>query len=329
MAGLPRIRLMLGPGTLPSQGRDRLDLARYRKSGRERLSGEALLELVPEIGALAQVHVDEGNPHAIARVEDLRALALRIKALFAQDEADGIVLVQGTNSIEESAFFLDVTLRGAKPVVVTGSQRPFTALSSDAPLNLYDAFRVAAHPGSIGKGVLVVANSEINAARDVTKTDTYRLQTFRSREAGLLGYADADRIIYYRSVKRRPGEAAFDPALGPLPRVDILYGAVAAEPGLAQAALALGARGLVVAGSGAGACGNLEEELAAIAAAGRAVVVRSSRVGSGRVIRDDNWQQPGMVSADNLAPHKAALFLALALARTRDPEEIQRLFDRS
>ena len=328
MAGLPRIGLMLGPGTLPSQGLDRLDLARYRKSGRERLSGEELLALVPEIRTVAQVHVDEGNPYAIARVEDLRALALRMKALFAQDEADGIVFVQGTNSVEETAFFLDVTLRSTRPIAVTGSQRPFTALSSDAPLNLYDAFRVAGHPGSIGKGVLVVANGEINAARDVTKTDTYRLQTFRSREAGLLGYADADRIVYYRSVNRDPGESGLDPALGPLPRVDILYVSVASDPGLAQAALALGAQGLVVAGSGAGACGNLEEELAAIAVSGRAVVVRSSRVGSGRVIRDDNWQSAGMVSADNLGPHKAALLLALALARTRDPEEIQRLFDR-
>jgi L-asparaginase len=177
--------------------------------------------------------------------------------------------------------------------------------------------------------VAVVANGEINAAREVTKTSTYRLQTFRSRDAGLLGYADPDAIVYYRSPARRHTlESEFDVgSAAPLPRVDVIHVSVASRGGLAEAALALGARGLVVAATGAGSCGNLDAELAAIAAARRAVVVRSSRVGEGRVIRDDNWQHPGMVAADNLSPQKAALLLSLALVRTADPDEIQRMLD--
>jgi L-asparaginase len=214
-------------------------------------------------------------------------------------------------------------------VIVTGAQRPFTALSSDAQINLLDAFRVAAAPEAIGKGVVVVTNGEINAARDVTKTNTYRVHTFRSRDVGLLGYADADRVVFYRAPTRRHTTGTeFDiEAIQSLPRVDILYGYSGARPGLAQAAVKLGAKGLVMAGIGAGAPGNLTPELAQIAASGDAVVVRSSRVGEGRVLRNDNWEEPGMVAADNLSPQKAAVLLSLVLTRTSKPEEIQRYFE--
>jgi L-asparaginase len=213
-------------------------------------------------------------------------------------------------------------------VVVTGAQRPFTALSTDGPLNLLNAVRVAGAPEARGRGALVVANDEINAARDVTKTHTYRLHTFRSRDLGVLGYADADRIVFYRAPTRRHTVASeFDiRGVDHLPHVDVLYVHVGARPGLARAAVELGAAGLVIAGTGAGSTGALREELAAIARKG-VVVVRSARVGEGRVVRDDNWQEPGMVAADNLNPQKAALLLALALTRTRDPDEIQRLFE--
>lgn len=326
---LPTLRLMMGPGTLPSRGRDRLDLARYRKSGLPQLTGRELLDALPEIGSLAEVQIDDGNPHGIATLEDLRKLSLRVSDALERHEVDGVVFVQGTNSIEETAYFLNLTVRSEKPVVVTGAQRPFTALSSDAPINLLDAFRACAHPETPGKGVVVVTNGEINAARDVTKTNTYRLQTFRSRDLGLLGYADADRIIYYHApIRRHTVETEFNLAgVEALPRVDVIHVSVATQPGLAEAALALGARGLVIAATGAGACGNLDQELAAIAADRRAVVVRSTRVGEGRVIRDDNWQWPGMVAADNLSPQKAAVLLALALTRTSEPDEIQRMFE--
>jgi L-asparaginase len=319
---------MVGPGTLPSQGTDRMDMVRYRKSGRARLTGRELLASIPEISEKVEVEVDDANPYGIYSYEDYRRIALRAGEVLARPDVHGLVFVQGTNSLEETAYFLNLTVRSSKPVVLTGAQRPFTALSSDAQLNLVDAIRVCAHPESQGKGVLVVANGEINPARDVSKTSTYRLQTFQSRDLGALGYADADAVIYYRSPTRRHTAASeFDVRDMPVvPRVDVLFVSALGRPGMAEAAVALGAKGLVIAGAGAGSCGNLEEEVAAIAMERRAVVVRASRVGAGRVIRDDGWQRPSMVAADNLLPQKAAVLLSLALANTDDPEEIQRIF---
>ena len=324
----PRIRLLMGPGTLPSRGADRMDLAKYRKSGKSQMTGAELLAELPEVAAVASVQA-EAAQHGIATTEDLRRLARRLSEVLSAEVCDGAVFVQGTNSIEETAYFLNLTVKTSKPLVITGAQRPFTALSSDAPLNLYDAIRVAAHPASKGKGVVVVTNGEINAARDVTKTNTYHLQTFRSRDLGLIGYADADAVVYYREpVRRHTAASEFDIlSIGSLPRVDILYVGIATQPGLAKAAVSLGAKGIVAAGTGAGSLGNLEAELAAIAASGQAVVVRSSRTGEGRVVREDNWQHPGMVAADSLSPQKAALLLGLALTKTKDADGIQRLFD--
>jgi L-asparaginase len=327
---LPRVRLLIGPGTLHSQGKDRLDLLRYNDllSGRPRLTGQQLLEAVPELARVAQVDVDPDNPFEMATPENLRLLGRHVEATLKQPDVDGLVFVQGTNSIEETAYFLNLTVHSDKPVVVTGAQRPFTALSSDGALNLLNAVRVAGAPEARGKGVLVVTNDEINAARDVTKTHTYRLHTFRSRDLGVLGYADPDRIVFYRTPTRRHTTASeFDlSAVERIPVVDVLYVHAAARPELARAAVAAGAEGLVIAGTGAGSTGALRDSLAAIARDGL-IVVRSARVGEGRVVRDDNWQEPGMVAADNLSPQKAALLLALALTRTRDPDEVQRLFD--
>ncbi|HTE13721.1 MAG TPA: asparaginase domain-containing protein, partial [Burkholderiales bacterium] len=186
---LPHIHLLIGPGTLHSRGKDRMDFHHYRNSGRPRMTGEELLAEIPEIARVARVTVDAGNPHEVATLDDIRRLALRINELMQRPDVDGVVFVQGTNVLEETAYFLTLTVNSAKPVVVTGAQRPFTALSADAPLNLYDAFRVAAHADTHGKGVVVVTNGEINAARDVTKTNTYHVHTFRSRDVGMLGYA--------------------------------------------------------------------------------------------------------------------------------------------
>jgi L-asparaginase len=325
----PRIRLLLGPGTLHSRGADRMDFTRYSRSGNPRMTGEELLATLPEIERIARVEVDEGNPHAVATLDDLRQLSVHANALLRRPDVDGLILIQGTNHLEETTYFLNLTVRSAKPVVVTGAQRPYTALSADGPVNLLDAVRVAAAPESRGKGAMVVTNGEINAARDVTKTSTYRLHTFRSRDMGLLGYADADRLVYYRSPARRHTvDSEFDVgAITHMPPVDVLYIHTGSRLGLAEASLQLGAKGIVVAGSGAGSTGNLANELADLAASRRAVVVQSSRVGEGRVVRNNNWSEPGMVVADNLNPQKSVLLLSLALTKTSDPEEVQRLFD--
>jgi L-asparaginase len=326
---LPRLRLLMAPGTLPSQGKNRMDFLRYSRSGRPRLTGEELLAALPEIESIARVHVDEASPHDVATVGDLRRLALRAEGLLRLPDVDGLVLVQGTNSLEETAYFLNLTVHSTKPIAITGAQRPYTALSSDGPVNLLDTVRVASAPETHGKGVVVVTNGEINAARDVTKTNTYHVHAFRSRDLGLLGYADADKIVYYRAPTRRHTmDSEFDlAAVEHLPIVDILYIHAGSRRGQAEAAVRQGTKGLVVAGTGAGSTGNLAKELTGIAASGKAVVVQSSRVGEGRVVRHNNWYEPGMVVADNLSPHKSALLLALALTRSTDPEAIQRIFE--
>lgn len=326
---LPRIRLLVGPGTLPSRGKDRMDFTNYRRSGRPRMTAAELLAEIPEIEAIARVEPEGGTPHEVATIDDLRKLALHVNGLLQMPDVDGLVFVQGTNTLEETAYFLHLTVRSSKPVVITGAQRPFTALSSDAPLNLFNALRTAAHPDSVGKGVVVVTNDEINCARDVTKTSTYKVQTFRSRDMGLIGYADPDRIVYYRTPTRRHTVASEFTVEGveALPRVDILYVYTGTRPGIAEAAVQSGAKGLVIDGIGAGAAGNIHAECTEIAAMRRAVVVRSARVGEGRVLSDSAWHEPNMVAADNLSAQKAAVLLSLALTKTSDPAEIQRMFD--
>jgi L-asparaginase type II len=327
--GLPRIQLMIGPGTLPSVGKDRMDLLRYRLSGIPRLTGEQMLEPLPEIAKLARIEVDKGNPYAQATHDDLRKLALRVEEVLESPDVDGLVYVQGTNTIEETSYFLGLTVHSDKPIVVTGAQRPYNGLSSDAQMNLLDAVRLACAPESRGKGVLVAFNGEINAGRDVTKTNTYHLHTFRTRDLGLLGYIDPDKIEYYRTPHRRHTVNSEFSVIGvqSLPYVEVAYIHAGTRPGLADALVGLGAKGIVIASVGAGSPGSLDKELEEILKKRSAVVVQSSRVGEGRVVRNNNWYESGMVVADNLSPQKAAILLALALTKTSDVDDIQRMFD--
>jgi L-asparaginase len=327
--GLPRIQLMIGPGTLPSIGKDRMDLLRYRLSGNPRLTGEQMLEPLPEIAKMARVDVDKGNPYAQATHDDLRKLALRAEEVLQSPDVDGLVYVQGTNTIEETSYFLGLTVHTDKPIVVTGAQRPYNGLSSDAQMNLLDAVRLACAPESRGKGVLVAFNGEINAGRDVTKTNTYHLHTFRTRDLGLLGYIDPDKIEFYRTPHRRHTvNSEFSlTGLQSLPYVEVAYIHTGTRPGLANALVELGAKGIVIASVGAGSPGSLDKEFEDILKKRSAVVVQSSRVGEGRIVRNNNWYESGMVVADNLSPQKAAILLSLAMTKTSDTDDIQRMFD--
>ncbi|MEK9660122.1 MAG: asparaginase [Alphaproteobacteria bacterium] len=297
---LPTIVLLMVPATLPSRAQARTDGLRYHEqySGLGRMTGDELLAEIPELGDVARIEVDPGNEHAVATPADLVAFSRHVQS--ASD----------------------------KPVVITGAQRPFSALGTDGPANLYNAFRVAASTQARGKGVLVTVNDEIHTARDVTKTSTYRTHTFKSREFGPLGVADGDGVRFYRLPLRRHTTASEFRLTADtvLPRIDVIYGYAGANGDLAEAAVGLGAKGLVIAGVGAGSLGDMRETVARLCAAGTAVV-RSARVGEGRVVRQDNWQEPGMVAADNLNPQKSALLLALALTVTDNPERIQSIFD--
>src|SRR5215467_5502134 len=327
--GLPRVHLLIGPGTLPSVGRDRMDLVQYRKSGNPRMTGAQMLEQLPEIAKIARVDVDKANPYEQASYDSLRKLALRVDEVLRSPDVDGAVYVQGTNTIEETAYFLNLTVHSDKPIVVTGAQRPFNALSSDAQMNLLDAVRLASAPASRGKGTLVAFNGEINAARDVTKTNTYHLQTFRTRDLGLLGYIDPDKIEYYRTPNRRHAVNSEFSLTGvqSMPYVEVAYIHTGTRAGVANAMVGLGAKGIVIASVGAGAPNGLDKELEEIIKNGSAVVVQSSRVGEGRIVRGNNWYEAGMVVADNLSPQKSALRSTVALTKTSNVDEIQRMFD--
>jgi L-asparaginase len=328
-AELRRVHLMTGTGTIPRNPANRLEYLRYATTGEPRLTGRQMLERIPEVQKFARVTVESDEFIAFDKPQELKELSLRIGARLAEPDIAGVVFTHGTNTMEETAYFMNLTIRNDKPVVIVGAQRAFSTLSSDGPLNLLNAIRVAADPVSRGKGTLVVLNDEINAARDVTKANTYRVETFQSRELGILGYADPDKIAFYRAPTRKhTTQSQFDlTQTGELPRVSILYSHAGDDGDLAKAAVAAGAKGLVIAGTGAGHTQNARKILKELHDTTGVVVVRSSRVGAGRVVRDDNWQEPGFVAADNLSPQKARILLQLELTKTSKPDEIQQMFD--
>jgi L-asparaginase len=320
---------MSGGGTLPRNPANRLEYARYVMTGEAALTTTELIERVPEVKRFARVTVETDKALPRETTEDLRTLSVLIDERLQDPDVAGVMFIQGTNTLEETAYFFNLTVRQEKPVVVVGAQRPFGTLSSDAGLNVINGIRVAIDGASRGKGTLVVMNDEINAARDVTKTNTYRLQTFQSRELGILGYADADRVVYYRTPTRRhTTQSQFDVRqITSFPKVNILYSHTGDDGDLARAAAAAGAKGIVVAGTGAGHTQNARATLKELQDRNGVVVVRSARLGAGRVVREDNWQEAGFVAADNLTPQKARILLQLALTQTSNPDDIQAIFD--
>jgi L-asparaginase len=329
-ADLPLVVVLSTGGTIAGRGASTTSLTEYKAGS---ILGSELVDAVPEIKSYAQVRVEQ-----IANIGSTNMspaiwlkLAARINAIFTEEpKVAGVVVTHGTNTLEETAYFLNLTVKHDKPVVLVGSQRPATAISADGPLNLLNGIRVAGAVVARGKGVLVVMNDEINGARDVTKSNTYRVEAFRSGELGYLGYVDADEVTFYRaSTKRHTARSEFDvSALTSLPKVEILY--AYAEPGVdtIKALGAAGVGGIVFAGTGAGGLSDLER--AAVKALGapekRPVIVRSNRTGNGRVIPRKEYDVEGMVPGDNLNPQKARILLMLALTRTRDLAEIRRMF---
>jgi L-asparaginase len=216
--------------------------------------------------------------------------------------------------------------------VLVGSMRPATAISADGPLNLLNAVKTAMAPDARGKGTLIVMNDEIMGARDTTKTNTLRVETFKSPELGLLGYVDEDKVTFYKSsTKRHTGNSEFDiSSQTQLPKVAVLYSYVEPEPSVIRAVISAGAKGIVFAGTGNGALATAEREVIAeinkLPAASRPVLVRSSRVGNGRVTATAVFDELGVIPADTLNPQKARILLMLALTKTTDAKEIRRIF---
>lgn len=300
------------------------------------LTGEELVHLVPSLRDVADLHiesianVDSSNMNA----EVWHKLVRRTNAWLARPEIDGVVITHGTDTLEETAYLLDLTAMSEKPVIVVGSQRPPGVADSDAPRNLLDAVRVAISPEAAGKGALVVMNGQINAAREVTKTSTTEREAFQSLEFGMLGVADLEMVRFYRApLHRRKLELPADAVLG---RVEIVMHYAGADGLLIRATLAQCSdlNGLVIAATGLGQVGSsMFDAIAEVRARGIPVVI-STRVYTGRVIPMygsnggvGSLGKIGCVLADNLSPVKARVLLMVALNHTRDSEELQRLFN--
>ena len=326
----PRVAFIGTGGTVASVGKGPLDLHDYGATGRV-LHADEVLERFPEAREVADVFPVRFSNLPSTRVSfpEWRELLLLCDRLAAEEPGlAGIVVGHGTSSLEETAYFLSLTLKHPLPVVLVGAQRPNSALSTDAGLNLVNALRAAASPEARGLGALVVLNDEVHAAREVTKTATARLQTFRSPDFGCLAHADGDRLAWYRRPLRRVApDTEFDPrGLQVLPRVDIAYSYAGADGAAVEAFRAAGAEGIVSAGFAPGFVTPAEREALRAAAAAGVVVAQSSRSGSGRVFPTTRLREAGFVPADNLTPQKARILLALALTITRDPREIERIF---
>jgi L-asparaginase len=327
-----RVALIGTGGTISSIGRDSLDVWEYMDTGKK-VGPDELLARVPEMAQVAEivpVPFQSVGSTAIGPAEWL-LLTEAIHGVTAREAPlDGVVITHGTATLEETAYFLNLAVRDDITVVVVGAQRPASGLSSDAGMNLVSAVRVAAAPEARGLGVLVVLNDEIQAAREVTKASTLRLETFRSADLGMLGYADPDgRVaIYRRPARRHAPDTEFDVrGRHDLPRVDIAYSYAGADRTAIDAFVAAGARAIVVASLAPGVTTAGETDALLQARKHGALVVLSSRAGSGRVLPRTTLRERGFVVADNLLPQKARILAMLALTRTDDPIEVQRMFD--
>jgi L-asparaginase len=316
-------------GTISSIGQGPLDLLDYSANGKM-LHADEIIAAVPELAEVAQVEVVKFRniPSTAIGFAEWKELVALCGRLAEQPDLSGIVIGHGTASLEETAYFLNLTLKTRIPVVIVGSQRPLSGLASDAHMNLVAAVRTAVSPASRGRGALVVLNDEIQAAREVTKTSTFRLYTFRTPDFGVLGQVDGEHVRYYRRAERRSApETEFDiSGLDALPRVDISYSYAGSDGAAIRAFVAAGAKGLVVAGFAPGMTTPAEQEAIGEAREKGVTVMISTRAGSGYALDPARLKALGVLSADNLNPQKARILLALALTVSDDPEEIRRKF---
>lgn len=322
---------MIGTGgTISSIAANSLDSLDYPEFSRK-LTAPELLERVEEAALIADVVAIPFRAVGSTAIGPADWLALRdlLHATAAQDpEIAGFVITHGTSTLEETAFFLNLTLAIPHTVVLVGAQRPSSALGTDAGANLVAALRVASAPEAAGLGVLVVLNDEIHAARDVVKTSTYRLQTFRSPDFGALGHVDGDGVHILRTPRgsHAPDTVFASAKTFDLPRVDIALSYAGVDGVMVEAAVAAGAKGIISAGLAPGIATPLERVALERAVASGVVVVQCSRAASGRVGRRRYLREAGIVAGEDFTPQKARILLMLGLTRTSDPAEIGALF---
>jgi L-asparaginase len=327
-ADLPNVRVLATGGTIAGAQASATDYG--YKSGAYDVN--SLLNAVPNLDRLAVI---TGEQVANIGSQDMNdeiwlKLAKRVNAVLAEPGTDGILITHGTDTLEETSYFLSLVTRSDKPVVMVGAMRPATATSADGPGNIYDGIAVVADTRAKGKGTLVVLNDTIHYARNVMKTDTTSVQTFQSLNRGPAGVVHTGKIEWFEPMDRKQGlasEFSVD-TLGKLPRVDIIYAHAGMNADLIDAAIRNGANGIVVAGVGAGNMTTPALDALTQAAKNGVVVVRSTRLPRGIVLRNNevNDDEKGFVASGELNPAKSRVLLQLALTKTSDPVKIQKIF---
>ncbi|RPE13491.1 type II asparaginase [Chitinophaga lutea] len=325
---LPNVVILATGGTIAGAGESSVGSA-YTAG---KLPIDALLNAVPEARKIANLSGEQVASVGSQAMHDSvwLKLAKRINVLAAQPDVDGIVITHGTDTEGETGFFLQLTVKTEKPVVLVGAMRSATAISADGPMNLYNAIVAASNPKSRNRGVLVCMNDMLFSAREVTKTNTTNVATFQSPNTGPLGTVFDGKVEYYHAILRKHTvQTEFDISqVNSLPKVDILYGYANMNPVLLDALVKDKAQGIIIAGVGNGNLyPTVERQVKNITRTG-VVVVRSSRTGSGRVTLHSETDDAalGTIVADDLNPQKARVLLQLALLKTQNPQKIQEMF---
>ncbi|AXI28684.1 L-asparaginase [Priestia megaterium] len=325
---LPNIKILATGGTIAGFSESDTDTTGYESGA---LDIETLIKDVPQIKKLADISgeqiVNIGSQNMNNSI--LLKLAKRINTLLASKDVDGIVVTHGTDTLEETAYFLDLVVKSEKPVVVIGSMRPATAISADGPLNLYNAVKVSSITESKNKGVLVTLNDRIGAARYITKTHTTATDTFKSSEQGYVGEIAGDKVLFYNeSARKHTTQSVFDVSkFDELPQVDIIYGYQNDNRYFYDTAVKKGAKGIIVAGAGNGLLSDAALAGARDAVKKGVVITRSSRVVSGVVTHETSDDKDKFVTSDSLNPQKARILLMLTLTKTKDAKKIQEYFN--
>jgi L-asparaginase len=326
----PKIVILATGGTIAGAAASQTE-AGYQSGA---VGVDILIQAVPQMKDLADV---AGEQIASIGSQDMNdevwlKLAKRVNELLASAGTDGVVITHGTDTLEETSYFLHLVVKSDKPVVMTGSMRPSTAMSADGPLNIYNAVAIAADPKAKGRGVLVTVDDDIHSAHDVIKTHTTDVGTFSSGEAGLVGAVLFGSVTWYRTpaqVHTKASELGIGDGKS-LPRVDIIYAHANMSPDIITSAAKSGAKGIVIAGVGDGNMTAPAAEAIKKAVAQGVVVVRSSRVNGGIVRRniEFNDDENGTVASMELNPSKARVLLQLALLKSSDAKKVQGYFDR-
>jgi L-asparaginase len=319
----PRISLLAMGGTIASFGADETATIGYKLDP----ARNPVIEATSGLASLADIRAEvlAHLPSHDISVAQVIALARRIASLFAEDVADGVVVSHGTDTLEESAYLLDLMLPHGRPVVLTGAMRPASALSADGPLNLFNAVRLAAHPQAARRGVLVCLNDRIGAARSIAKMHTSAPDAFHAPDAGFIGRITGEGIEFFGSPL--PTGPHFPPGESDeIPIVEIIFAHLGMTAGAFDAALEGGAAGLVIAGTGNGSVAEVLKPSLARAREAGVPVIRASRVAGGSVSANVIDLEFGCLPAGPLSPQKARLLLLMTLRETHDIARIAEIF---